>query len=118
MKFGVGTHEDLMRHSTAIILVGLFALIAVVTRTTLQKVWQETARVALLAEVHKALLTYAIAQSNFPPSLKELTITNFPERSTEQTLALFEYQSSGTSFSLSCPSLYEKEPRVVRDRIR
>jgi hypothetical protein len=63
---------------------------------------------ALAVELTYSLESYKKIHNHFPPSLDNLSITNFPDGSTPGMINEFEYNTDGNTFTLDVKELQIK----------
>lgn len=73
---------------------------------------EEAARRALFAEIVRQLQAYAERNHRYPPSINELSITNFPNGSSSALLSIVHYVSDGGSCEVKCESLVQEQPLI------
>lgn len=75
---------------------------------------EDSAQRSLLAETERLLDTHHAARKSYPHSLTELQFTNWPDGSSPKTLLTFHYNSRGTSYVLTCTSVWTGKVFVVQ----
>jgi hypothetical protein len=90
-----------------VLYIGINVVVRVIKKTNDAN--EDSARRALFVEVTRALAGYHKTHNQYPSSLQNLVITNFPDGSSKKTILLFTYKSDGKSYELSCPLLWNQE---------
>ena len=75
---------------------------------------EDSAQRSLLTETERLLDAHHAARKSYPQSLTELQFTNWPDGSSSKTLLTFQYNSRGTSYVLTCTSVWTGRVFVVQ----
>ena len=79
-----------------------------------KRVAEDSAQRALLTETVRLLETHYATHKSYPQSLTELQFMNWPDGSSPRTLRTFQYESRGTSYFLTCTSVWTGEAISVK----